>query len=111
MPTRQAFAFLGFVVDRCSAACAALLWLLPIGLVAFSGALGGLQGFFGSALLQWGGAHVCSRKAKARTVAGWVLGLMAHGCFDKDLRLRSADGVSVGAQASHAGGSAINQRE
>lgn len=57
MPAGQAFAFQGFVVDRCAAAGAALLWLLPFGLVAFSGALGGLQGFFGSALLQWGGAH------------------------------------------------------
>ena len=57
MPAGQAFAFQGFVVDRCAAAGAALLWLLPLGLVAFSGALGSLQGFFGSALLQWGGAH------------------------------------------------------
>ena len=48
---------------------------------------------------------------ETRSTAGWVLGLMAHGCFDKDLRLRSADGVSVGAQASHSGGSPINQRE
>ena len=37
--------------------------------------------------------------------------MMAHGCFDKDLRLRSADGVSVGAQASHSGGSPMSQRE
>ena len=59
MPAGQAFALGGLSVDGCSAACAALLWLLPLDcLVAFSGAPGGLQGFFGSALLQWGGAHV-----------------------------------------------------
>ena len=70
MPAGQAFAFQGFVVDRCAAAGAALLWLLPLGLVAFSGALGSLQGFFGSALLQWGGAHTGSIE---KAHSGWAM--------------------------------------
>ena len=72
MPAGQAFALGGLLVDGCAAAGAALLWLLPPGLVAFSGAPGGLQGFFGSALSQWGGAHVCS-KYKARRGGGLVV--------------------------------------
>ena len=74
MPAGQAFALGGLLVDWCAAASAALLWLLP-GLVAFSGALGGLQGFFGSALLQWGGAHVGLQKSKSPHGGGLCLWL------------------------------------
>ena len=79
MPAGQAFAFQGFVVDRCAAAGAALLWLLPLGLVAFSGAPGGLQGFIGSALLQCGGAHI---GLQMQSPPWWWAGvLVVRGCI------------------------------
>ena len=69
MPTRQAFAFYGFVVYVCAAAGAALGWgLLLEQPVTLGGALCGLLAFLGAAFAQDVGAHEGSRKEKARLV-------------------------------------------
>ena len=51
------------------------------------------------------------RKARGCGLGCWWSGHAAHGCFDENLRLDRVDGIAVGAQASHSGGSPMSQRE